>query len=190
MTETELCNSALLQIGDKVLTSYADDTDNKAVLCRSFYPSIRDAVLRAHPWNCARYRMALSRLTGTPVAVEGSEWTYHFELPVEPYCLWVPKQLNEDVEYIIEGRELLTDESAVSIIFIQRITATGLFDSLLVEAIVARLAAQLANSITAHQPLARTMWNLYAAKLREARTIDGMEGNVRQPRSTSLTEVR
>ena len=190
MTETELCNYALLQIGDKLLTSYADDTDIKGILCRSFYPGIRDAVLRAGLWKCARHRMALGRLAGTPEAVEGSEWTYHFELPTEPYCLMVPKQLNEDLEYIVEGRELLCDESAVSIIFIKRITATGLFDSLLVEAIAARLAAQLAYPRTGHQTLAGTMWDLYAAKLREARTIDGMEGNVRQSRSTSLTEVR
>lgn len=188
-TEVEICSQALNQLGADSITSFDDDT-NDSNMCRDFYPNIRDAVLRAYPWNCARVRQALARLAGTPLAGGDRDWTYRYTLPTDPYCLWVPKQLNEDLEHVIEGRKLLTDEATAVIHYIQKLTDTGQFDSLLSEAIEARMAFKLAYPVTGTMSLARDMWELYKGVLQEARTIDGMEGNLGQYESDDLTSVR
>lgn len=191
-SEVEICSLALNQIGEDSITSLdlSVDSSDKARLCSAFYPVVRDAVLRAYPWNCARTRQALALLAETPVAGGDYDWTYQYSLPTDPYCLWVPKQLNENIDYVIEGRNLLADEATVTIVFIRREVNTGLYDSLLTETIVARLSAQLAYPIAGQATLVTAMWSLYAAKLREARTVDGMEGNIGQYSSDALTEVR
>lgn len=188
-SEVEICSMALRLLGGEAITSF-DDNTKRSNMCRDFYPSIRDAALRAYPWNCAKYRMALAQLAATPETGTDHDWAYQYPLPTNPYCLWVPKSLNEDLEYKIEGRNLLTDEATVTIIFIRRLEDTGLFDALLIQAIMARLASEFAYPITGQISLAREMWELYGAKLREARTIDGMEGSTDVVDATTLTDVR
>lgn len=185
----DICNLALLQLGEESIISVEFDAAiiKRAKLCKHFYPFVRDAVLRAYPWQCARYKKSLARLAEVPV----DTWAYQFSLPIDPYCLWVPKMLNEDVEYEINGRKLLTDESSIIITFIHRITETGLYDSLLVEAIAARLAHMLAYPLTGVASTTELMWKLYELKLREARTTDGLEeGKMKVYSANALTEVR
>lgn len=189
MTEVEICSRALNQLGEKGITSFDDGTD-PSDLCRDFYPGVRDAVLRAYPWNCARVRRALAALAETPLTGGDYDWGYQFTLPVDPYCLHVPKQLNEDLTYVIEGRVLLSDNSAPVIVYIKKVIDPGQFDTLLAEAIMARMASQLTYAVTGTMSLAKEMWELYGAKLREARTLDGMEGNIGQYVSDDLTSVR
>jgi len=179
----------MYQIGGDAINSLDDGTP-RATVCKAFYPTLRDAVLRAYPWNCAKYRVALSPLAATPAAGGDKDWAYQYTLPTDPYCLWVPKQLNEDLEYKVEGRKLLTDEATITIVYVQKLTDVGTFDSLLTEAIVARLASQLCYPITANTNLTMTMWKLYEAKIREAQTADGQEGNVEAYASNVLVDVR
>ena len=47
----QICNSALNQLGASSITALTDDSKN-ARLCNERYTTIRDAVFRAHPWNC------------------------------------------------------------------------------------------------------------------------------------------
>ena len=183
-SEIDISSNALTKLGAKPITSFDDLTD-RSNLCRDYYPRVRDAVLRAYPWNCAITRMALALDATAPVF----GYAYRFQLPVLPYCLRV-LEVEDDPEYKIEGRYLVTDESSVNIKFIARITDPGLFDALLVEAIECRLAAELAYPITGSPTLIQTNWTLYEAKLREARTIDAMEITQDYYESNALTEVR
>ena len=184
-SETEIASNALTKLGASPITDIDDPYAQRAVLCKSYYKNTRDAVLRAYPWNCAIERMALALSLDTPVY----GYSYKFQLPVVPYCLRV-LEVEEDVEHKIEGRFLLCDESSVNIKFIKRIEDTGLFDSLLQEAIECRLAAELAYPVTGSPTLIQAMWALYAEKLREARTIDAMEITQDIWTSNALIEVR
>lgn len=183
-SEVSISSNALTKLGAAPITSFDDGTD-RANLCREFYPNTRDAVLRAYPWNCAIRRMALALDASAPLF----EYDYKFALPTDPYCLRV-LETEDDVEFRIEGRFLLCDETSVNIKFIARITDPGLFDSLLAEAIECRLAAELAYPVTGSPTLSQAMWELYASKLREARTMDGQEGTQEDWASNALTEVR
>ena len=187
-TEVGLCSKALYMIGGDPITSLDDET-RRANLCKAFLPDIVDAVLRAYPWNCARTRAGLARADGSPATGGDYDWTYHYTLPADPYCLWVPKQLNQRLSYVIEGRKLLSDEASVTIVYICS-QEVSLFDSLLYETVAARLASELAFPITGSVTLPGTMWKLYELKLGEARTQDGMEGNIPGFASNALTEVR
>lgn len=180
----QICSNALTKLGAEPITSF-DDNSNRSKLCQAYYPDVRDAVLRSYPWNCAIVR-------GTP-ALDATEptygYSYRFALPVDPYCLRV-LDVEDGVEYRIEGRYLLCDESGVNIKYIARITDPGAYDSLLVEAIECRLAAELAYPITRSPTLIDAMWKLYEVKLREARGVDGQEGTPEYWQSNALTEVR
>lgn len=183
-SEIEICSNALRKLGSESITSF-DDGTNRSNLCRDFYPSVRDAVLRAYPWNCAISQQTLVLDAAIPLF----GYSYRFVLPVIPYCLRVLKA-EDDIEFKINGRYLHTDEDSIKIEFIGRITNPGLFDSLLKEAIEARLAAELAYPITRTPAVAQSMWALYEAKLREARTMDGMEGYVEPWESNDLVSCR
>jgi hypothetical protein len=71
----------------------------------------------------------------------------------------------------------LSNEDAASILYISKITDTSQFDPLFTEALTARLAAELAYSITGSNTLSKQMWELYESKIAEARSIDGLEGS-------------
>jgi hypothetical protein len=183
-SEVGISSAALNKLGAEVIMSF-DDHTNRSNLCRDFYPYIRDAVLRAYPWNCALIQKALVHDAATPLF----DWDYKFQLPIDPYCLRVIK-IEDEPDYAIKGRYIYTNESSISIEYISRITDPGLFDSLLKEAIEARLAAELAIPITRIPQMASQMWALYEAKLREARTMDGMEGTKDGWESNELIDVR
>lgn len=183
-SEVDICSKALNKLGAERITSFDDHTD-RSDLCRDFYPSVRDAVLRAYPWNCAIEQQALVHDFVSPLF----GYSYKFALPVIPYCLRVLK-IEDDPDFNIKGRYIYCDESSIKIEFISRITDPGKFDSLLVEAIEARLAADLAYPITRTPEIATTMWGLYEAKLREARTMDGFEGKIEGWESNDLIDCR
>lgn len=183
----EICNLALYNLGDDAITSI-EDTSKRGKLCKAFYPVVRDAVLRAYPWNCAKNSQALVMLAAAPVK---EEWTAQFTLPTSPYCLWVPKFMNEDLLYEISGRVLYANETSIILSYIYQVTDPGLFDPLLVETIAARMSSSLAYPLTGVQSNAKLMWDLYEIKLSEARRQDGMEnGEEKEYESNALIEVR
>jgi hypothetical protein len=186
-SETEIASNALTKLGAESITSLDDDDTQRARLCRAYYPNTRDAVLRAYPWRCATVRANLALDADTPI---GDDWEYQFQLPVLPYCLRILKVDDGDTPYTVEGRFVLSNESEMYIKFIKRMEDTGAYDSLLQEAIECRLAAELAYPVTGSPKLIQAMWALYEAKLREARTVDGMEAPLEICESNSLVWER
>ena len=60
--------------------------------------------------------------------------------------------------------------------YVARITDPNEYDSLLMESISARLAADICYSVTNSNSLVASMYNLYEAKIKEARFADATEG--------------
>lgn len=198
-SETTICNLALTRIGHALITSLTEGTTT-ADLCNLHYAISRDAVLRAHPWNFAIKRQVLAKDTTIPAF----EFSSRFPLPVD--CL---KVLRTDLEssgislsavygfpgimgyasdalaYRIEGRALLSNESAVSIEYIAQITDTAQFDSLFADVLAQRLAAEIAPRLTDTATTTKAMWEIYTAKLTEARLNDAQEGSPREVLDTS-----
>jgi hypothetical protein len=170
----EICNSALSPLGNYTIGSLADDT-KQSKLCNLKYEPVRDAVFRAFPWNCLQVRTSLARDTATPT----SEYEYFYQLPTNPACLRVLRIIEaEDYDYDwkVEGRKIAIDAESCNIVYVAKITDPNQYDSLLKEAISARLGAEIAYALTGSASLLKSMWELYQMKVREARSVDSQEG--------------
>jgi hypothetical protein len=92
--------------------------------------------------------------------------------------------------YVIEGRDLLTDEGTVFIKYIARIEDPNLYDTLLVDTIAARLAFEICYAITGSNAMIATTKALYDEKIKEARFVDATEGAAAKFEASDLIESR
>ena len=70
-----------------------------------------------------------------------------YTLPTDPYCLRLLSLDDLSIVHRVEGRKILTDESKINIVYVARITDPQQYDTLLIETIAARMAADIAYSI-------------------------------------------
>lgn len=170
-----ICNRALDTLGADPITSL-EDTSKAARLCQRNYEISRDAVLRAYPWNCAMGRASLAALTDTPAF----GFAYYYQVPDDFLRLWRLQDEDEGVvKWRLEGRRIATDQAApLLIVYAQVVTDPAQFDALLVDALAARLAADIAFSLVGSQQAQAQAWDVYRAKLAEARQIDAQEQGV------------
>lgn len=169
----EICNRALDAIGVQPITAF-DEATKQGGLCRRYYPQVRDDVIRSHPWNCALARASL------PALVDGPTWGYAFAYQLPSDCLRVLAVNAADPfehPWKVEGRSIVTDrEAPVGILYLRRIDDSGFFDPMLVSAIAARLAMELAQPLTSDAGLRKQMEMEFQSRLRAARSADGQEG--------------
>lgn len=168
----DICNSALNQIGASNIISLTEDS-KAARLCNQRYTFVRDSVFRSHPWNCLTTRATLAPDTATPAF----QFSKQFTLPTDPFCLRVLQLSNTDILYKIEGRKLLCDESSIEMIYVGRVEDGNQYDMLLIEALAAAMAADLAYPLVGSSALGANMYQLYQNKLTEARFVDATEDN-------------
>ena len=181
----QICNAALTALGADSIVSLTEASE-QARLCKSRYESVRDAVLRAHPWNGAVARATLPAASETPLF----GYLYRYSLPTDPYCLRVLK-LAENAAFRTAGRFLETDAAPpVRIEFIKRVEDPNDFDSLLSEAISARLAAEIAYKLTGSGQVREEQWRLYLAVVAEARGLDAIEWTPEVDDGSSWLTVR
>ena len=178
----EICNNALLDLGENVIMSLGDDS-KAAGLCNHRWPAVRDAVLRAHPWNCAMSQAELAAGTMAPLW----KWEYKYTLPTD--FLRIIQVVGQDGEEItdweIQGGIILCDEEApIFISYVRCEKDPKKYDALLAETLSARLAAALAYPLSGSTSLAQSHWQMYQEKLVESRGVDAREG---VPESVSPT---
>ena len=170
----EICNNALLDLGEDVIMSLSDE-GKAAGLCNHRWPAVRDAVLRAHPWNCAMTQAELASVTAAPLW----KWEYKYTLPTDFLRIVqiVGQGGTEIADWEIQGGIILCNEDApIYISYVRRETDPKKFDALLDEALSARLAATLAYPLSGSTSLAQSYWTFYQEKLTEARGVDAREG--------------
>tara|TARA_R110000744_G_scaffold13551_3_gene39317 strand:- start:570 stop:1124 length:555 start_codon:yes stop_codon:yes gene_type:complete len=149
-----------------------NEDSKSARVCNQRFANVRDAVMRAHPWNCIVTRASLAADTETPAFT----FAYQYTLPTDPYCLRVLHLDYHDLEYKVEGRKIMTDESELNLVYLARVEDPNEYDMLLVEAMAARLAADISFNLANSSSLTPVMWDLYTKKLSEARFVDASEG--------------
>ena len=169
----DICNSALNMLGASIIIALTENSKNGR-LCNQRYEPVRDAVFRSHPWNCLQKRVELALDTVSPVF----EFSNAYTLPAD--CLRVLKSENSNLsnneKFRIEGKKLLTDEDTMKILYVAKITDTTEYDTLLIETLSARLAAEMCYPITQSSTLMDRMFSIYENKLKEARFTDATEG--------------
>ena len=92
--------------------------------------------------------------------------------------------------YVVEGRKILTDEDAIKIKYVARVTDPNEYDRLLMETLSAAMAADIAYSLANSLGLQQQMHALYETRLREARFTDATEGTPDDITATTHIEAR
>lgn len=183
----ELCSNAIQQLGAAAISSL-DDNTARARRAKAIYEDVRDSVIRDAKWNFAMTRTQLSSTLADP----SFGWSKNAELPQNPFCLRVIQAYSGDIpiDHAVEGRKLMSNYTTVNLLYLARITDPAQFDSMFIEAFEARLAAELALPITGSRTVSVDFWQLYDAKIKNARAIDAQEGTPPQIQATSLVSVR
>jgi hypothetical protein len=165
--ETDICNLALFRIRADEIGSL-DEQSAEAEKCRVLYPQARDTVLSTSgiAWPFAKKTVALALDSETP-----EQWSYGYSYPVDCVkALYIipnvdPQTLRDSQK---ENREHLFDDSPIEyellnssgstpiiatnqedakLAYISRVEDVRLFNSLFVEALVWKLAMDLAIPI-------------------------------------------
>ena len=186
----DMCNSALNLLGASTISALTDDSKN-ARLCNQRFDSVRNRVFRSHAWNCLHKRVQLAQNSTAPVV----EYTYAYALPSD--CLRVLKIHNgttdsiaSAIDYKLEGRNVVTDEGTVYLIYVALDTDPNNYDSYLQESISHQLAADLCYAITNNATLANNYMVRADERLREARFIDATENSLGTIESNEFTDAR
>jgi hypothetical protein len=171
-----ICNLALVRVGHTPITALNEEGKG-ALACNANYEPCRDATLRAHPWNFAIRRVSLAQLSTTPAY----EFAYEYQLPTD--FLKIIRTQDEAAsvwsEYRIEEGKLRTNAGTVKIEYIAKITDPNKFDPLFVDVLATRIAAEISTWLTDTSTSTQRLWEVYDAKLREARGVDAQEGTPR-----------
>jgi len=166
-SSTAICNSALSLLGEERITSLSEDT-KAGRLCNAQYEAIRDLLLRNFTWNFSMARIELAQLASTPAY----GWTYEYQLPTS--CLRVV-DVQYSEKFVIEGRKLLSNATAVYISYIKKEEDVSKFDPTFTRALVYRLAAEMAFPLTQSRLLSQQLFEAADREVRESRGLDSQE---------------
>lgn len=190
-SDISIANSALHKLGAKRIVAFTD-TSKEGLLANDTFYDIRDALLRAHPWNFAIELASLAADATAPAW--GFDARYALPEGQNP-CLRVLQVEGEDENsgmWKVQGRYIHTSLTApIKIMYIKRITDANSMDALFREALSTRLAMEWATTLTHDPAIQSAMTQLYnALKLPEARSIDGQEDIPVQVESSEWIDAR
>ena len=174
----QICNLALTKLGAARITSLADDSKQASSLS-AIFDTTRDAELALHPWTFAIVRASLPASSTAPAF----EWQRAFPLPAD--CLHIV-QVGDSFSYYdsdtgaagfeVEGGAVLTDATSPLLIrYVYRVTNTGLFPPLFVQALACKLAFELAEELTQNLSKKEAAAAEYKAMIREAKRANVIE---------------
>ncbi|MDA9187234.1 hypothetical protein OAS47_03875 [Pelagibacteraceae bacterium] len=186
----DIANSALNLLGASTISAFTDDSKNARLINQRYEP-VRNRVFRSHAWNCLHKRVQLAQNSTAPVV----EYSHAYALPAD--CLRVLKvhngttdSIKSAIDYKLEGRNIVTDEGTVFIIYIALDTDPNNYDTYLQESISHQLAADLAYAVTNNATLADKYMTRADERLREARFIDATENSLGTIESSEFTDAR
>lgn len=179
----DICKRALEKLGAATITALSEDS-REARACNRVYETVRDSLLRAHPWNFAIERTSLAAHTDAPA------WGYARKYQLPSDCLKLVR-IKDDPDYRLEGRYIHTDEAApLYIAYIKRVEDPEQFDALFVEAFASRIAAELAEEITQSNTKKQTVIEDAKAAIREAKRVDAQENPPEDAGDTDWWDAR
>ena len=146
----EVCNLSLdLLRHSTLITSIETPTTEEEALAARWYDATRRSVLRMFPWNFARKRATLSRISVAPAF----GYSDAYQLPNDYLnYVFVGEDIQDNItDFQIEGDQLLiNNEGAASLKFcyVHDIQTVIKFDSVFLMLLVAELAVVFGSSLT------------------------------------------
>lgn len=146
-SQTALINRAAALVGSTKKIADIDEATPLASVAKAIWDGAVESTLAEHPWKPAIRRKMLNRL----VTVPAFGYAYQFQLP--PECLrWLPAAPGDPdfFEGVQEGDMILTNsEGPLPVRYIWLNTQLPKWTPAMIEALVRRLAADLAEPLTA-----------------------------------------
>jgi hypothetical protein len=174
-SEITICSNALLELGANPISSFEEATQSggldRARLCSNLWPSVRDAVLRSHPWNCATKRVVLSPDTEAPAY----DYIYQFTVPGDWLRTLVVGYDGQELDYRQEGKRILCESSVLPLRYIWQNTNVASYDAMLQQALQLAMVAKLTYPITKSTSEKDVNYKIYTSYLRQVRAVDGEE---------------
>lgn len=170
----EICNLALQRIGAGIITALADVTaEGKA--CTRYYVRTLKHVLSLYDWPFATKLASLGAETNTdPV----SGWEYVYTVPsdlLRPIRLEF-ENFDPDTDAVeafdIRGAKLLTDLEDAELLYVYYVSDTTLFPIPFEEALINKLAMELAMPLTGDPQVAERAERMFRQSLASATAID------------------
>ena len=164
-SKTELCNLALLKLGKSRVQDIDTDPSQQATDLKLAYDFALNQILNEAEWSFAVRRQALNKLTETPLY----QWSYKYALPTNPEYLKLIS-IENDPDYTIEGKYILTNESALNITYTARITDPSEYTTGFKNAFVLLLATKICYNLTGSDSREKTLLSEYENALYQAMT--------------------
>lgn len=179
MTDTDICNMALSNLGKGTIISM-DDKEENARACKLYYDQTRETVLRAYPWSFAH---RIEKLALLDKEIPGYDFCYVYP----KNCLKINnirnKQINvqEHVPYVVVNIDTATKAIACNL---QNAYAdytvnekdVQVMDTLFISAFTRLLAANMAMRLTGNPQAYQMQYQLFQAIIHDAQLNDAREG--------------
>lgn len=171
-TGVSICSNALLMLGAQTINDFQDSQNlDRAKLCANLYPSQRDSILRAHPWNCCIKRVVLAPLADVPAF----GYPRAFELPADYLRVLEVGSGGYQVDYLVEGRTIQADAMALELRYVFRNEVESSWDAHLIDLMTIAMAAVLAYPVTQSTSERDSREAKLVQALRQAKAVDGQE---------------
>lgn len=182
-------NQALLMLGSAPIVSFDDGSVEANALKVLYYPA-KEQVLRSYPWRCATVTETLAKLADAPV---DPRWEFAFAVPEKSLRILdvvvAENRFSGQLAWTVEGQKVLTNVDNIAVNYIKNIDEPDL-DSHVEMALVAKVAADIAYTLTASNGRVGDLHTLYDQKLNEARTTDRQEASHKVFQIDQLAAVR
>ncbi len=203
-SEIEICNQAMSRLGlYSKLTSIVNPVSKEERECAAAYSLARDFTLEAFDWTFARKRKLLGLVVETY-----SGWTYAYQVPSD--CL-IPRSIYDpanaannnfapvNAEMIkfetlsndaLDRTLILTNQEDAELIYTGKVTEPGRFSASFREAVVFKLASDIAMSLTRKADLQNAMYTLFMRTIAHASITDATRSNENLPSYSSILGAR
>lgn len=185
MSDVTICSNALQMLGAKPINDFNEKTEH-ARLAKSLYPSVRDDLLRAHPWNCATKRVILSPLADAPAF----DFSYQFLLPGDWLRNIQVGRKGQGLEYRSEGQRILANVNALPLVYIFRNDSEESWTTNLIELAELQMAAKMAYAVTKSSSIRESFRDEFARAFKVAKAIDGQDDPPEEFGEGTLLEAR
>ena len=195
-TDVEVCNLALVKIGQREFITDLGENTVSAQVCSAVYSTTRDALTECFAWPFAKRRVTLAALSG----VTRQGWGYVFALPADclkPVSIYAgtrnPSSDNKvpfavEYESTISAPVLLSDYATPELLYIMRVTAVPQMTLAFQQALAWQLAVELCLALPDKAALAERIQGKATQALHNAIAVSlNQEQADRPPESQFVT---
>ena len=186
LTDVALCSHALIRIGARPISSFADGT-TEADVAGTLYGSIRDDLLSSYGWSFATGQEVLNQLAQNPEA----DYDFAYQLPND-FLRALSAGHNgrgRGLDFRINKDTLQTDSSGVLLTYIFRPDESA-FPPFFDAALIALLAAEFVIPITESTSRADVFMKLAEQSYARAKQVDAQQDTPSRLEQFSLIDAR